>query len=64
MKKNKLTLYLLTSVIVLILIGTTTTFAWFFINKQVEVDYGSEITCQAGTSLEVSMLEKIDPETN
>ena len=64
MKKKKLTLYLLTSVIILILIGTTTTFAWFFINKQVEVDYGSEITCQAGTSLEVSMLEGIDPETN
>ena len=36
------------------------TFAWFFLNTDVEVEYGSEIVCETGTSLEVSMYEGLD----
>ena len=59
MRKNKIS-YLIMSVIMLFMLTITVTFAWFFVNQQVEVDYGSEIICQAGTSLELSMLEGYD----
>ncbi len=55
---------ILTSFIYLVLFtGLIATFSWFFINKEIEIDYGSEIVCEAGTSLEISMLQKRDEET-
>lgn len=60
MKKGKTGHLILICTYLLILLCTSVTFAWFFINKEIEVDYGSEITCEAGTSLEISMLEGID----
>ena len=63
MKQKKIT-YLLISVVMLFMLTITVTFAWFFVNQQVEVDYGSEVICQAGTSLELSMFEGYDEETN
>lgn len=64
MKKGKMGHLILICTYLLILLCTSVTFAWFFINKEIEVDYGSEITCEAGTSLEISMLQGIDEETN
>ncbi len=63
MKKGKTGHLILICTYLLILLCTSVTFAWFFINKEIEVDYGSEITCEAGTSLEISMLQGIDSET-
>ena len=63
MKKN-LKLFNLILVLFIFLLALSSTFAWFFINKQIEVDYGSEIVCEAGTSLEVSLLEGIDADNN
>ena len=61
--KNKKRLIFTTSLYLLIVLTVTTTFAWFFINREIEIDYTSEIICQAGTSLEISMLNGIDEET-
>ena len=62
--KNKKKLIGLITFYLIIIFTVTTTFAWFFINKEIEVDYGSEIVCEAGTSLEISMLEGINQETS
>ena len=59
MKRKKMGFIILTSIYLLILLIISTSFAWFFINKEVEVDYGTEITCEAGSSLEISMLEDV-----
>lgn len=62
--KNRKKLIGLITFYLLIIFTVTTTFAWFFINKEIEVEYGSEIICEAGTSLELSLYEGIDEETS
>lgn len=56
MQKRKMVYAYALTTLLLFLVASAT-FAWFFINKEVEVDYKSEIICEAGTSLEISMLE-------
>ena len=56
MKKSKYKLVALISLIGVALLSITTTFAWFYMNSDVEVDYGSDIVCETGTSLEISMF--------
>ena len=63
MKKGKIGHLLLICSYLLILLIVSTSFAWFFINKELEVDYENEIICEAGTSLEISMLKNVDSET-
>ena len=63
MKKN-FKFFNLILVVFILLLAISSTFAWFFINKQIEVEYGSEIVCEAGTSLEVSLLEGFDVDNN
>lgn len=63
MNKNKKKFIIVTSIYILFLLIITTSFAWFFINKELEIDYASEITCEAGTSLEIAMLKGVNEET-
>ena len=62
MSKNK-KIFPIVSLFILFLLTIGTTFAWFFINKELEIDYVSEIVCEAGTSLEISMLNGIDEQS-
>ena len=64
MKNNSRKFSTLVSLFSVLSLSITATFAWFYMNSDVEVDYGSEIECQTGTSLEVSMLESVDEEGN
>ena len=61
-KKSK-KLVALISLISVFFITISVTMAWFYMNSTVEVEYGSEIVCEAGTSLEISMYQGIDEET-
>lgn len=63
MNKKKKSFIILATMYLLLLAILTTSFAWFFINKDITVEYGSEITCEAGSSLQISMLEGVDEET-
>lgn len=46
------------SVCVILLIALVGgTLAWFYVNEEVTVDYGNSIFCEAGDSLEISLLE-------
>ena len=55
-KSKKLVIFSSVCVILLVaLIGGT--LAWFYINDEVTVDYGSSIFCEAGDSLEISLVE-------
>ena len=63
MKNKKKTFIVFATMYLLILAILTTSFAWFFINKEITVEYGSEITCEAGSSLQVSLYEGINEET-
>lgn len=57
-KSNKnVKLVALLSMISVVLLASTATFAWFYMNSDVEVDYGSEIVCETGSSLEIAVLE-------
>lgn len=54
MKKNKIVkflVYLLFPALMLV----TTSYAWFYINQQVDVTYTPNIECEAGHSLEISV---------
>lgn len=42
-------------ILLIALVGGT--FAWFYVNEEVTVDYGSSIFCEAGDSLEISLVE-------
>ena len=42
-------------ILLLALVGGT--LAWFFINDEVTVDYGNSVFCEAGDSLEISLIE-------
>ena len=50
--KKKLILSIVAILILLATIGGT--LSWFFINESSYVDYGSDIACEAGQSLEIS----------
>ena len=46
------------SVCVILLIALVGgTLAWFYVNEEVTVDYGNSIFCEAGDSLEISLVE-------
>lgn len=63
MKKNKnMKVVAFISLISVILLASTATFAWFYMNSDVEIDYGSDIVCETGSSLEISMLEGVENE--
>ena len=59
-KKNNKINSIIVSLILSVALSINVTFAWFFLNTDVEVEYGSEIVCETGTSLEVSMYEGLD----
>ena len=59
-KKNSKLNSIIVSLILSVALSINVTFAWFFLNTDVEVEYGSEIVCETGTSLEVSMYEGLD----
>lgn len=63
MKKGKIGHLMLICGYILVLLIVSTSFAWFFINKELEVDYDTEIVCEAGTSLEISMYNGINNTT-
>lgn len=46
-------------ILLLALIGGT--FAWFYLNEEVTVSYGNSIFCEAGDSLEISLIEDGTP---
>ena len=54
MKNKKLKLFLIYMLLPMLML-ITTSFAWFYINQQVEVNYEPEIECEAGHSLEISL---------
>lgn len=60
MKKSNVKFVSLVSLISVLALSVTGTFAWFYMNSDVEVDYGSEIVCETGSSLEISMLQGTD----
>ena len=64
MKKNNRKIVALFSLLSVLFLSINVTFAWFYMNSDVDVDYGSEIVCETGTSLEVSMYQGIDEETS
>ena len=45
------------SVILLIALIGGGTWAWFFINDEVSIEYGNSIFCEAGDSLEIALVE-------
>lgn len=53
-KKNKIKLFAIYLILPLFML-VTVSFAWFFINQQVELDYEPNIQCEAGHSLEISI---------
>ena len=53
-KKNKLKLFAIYLICPLFMM-VTVSFAWFFINQQVEINYTPNIQCEAGHSLEISI---------
>lgn len=55
MIKNKRKLHAILSVIIIASLITGVTYAWFFINRDVELEYASDIVCESGTSLELSI---------
>ena len=54
MKTKKLRLFAI-YIILPVLMLLTTSYAWFYINQQVEVNYTPNIECEAGHSLEISV---------
>ena len=51
-KKKKIIISILSLVLILALAGGV--YAWFYMNESTYVDYGSDIVCEAGKSLEIS----------
>jgi len=51
-----------TSIVVILLVAIVGgTLAWFYLNEEVTVGYGSSIFCEAGDSLEISLVENGAP---
>ena len=51
--KKKIIAFLSVGVTIFFIAGIS--FAWFFMNKDVELKYGSDVVCEAGKSLELSI---------
>ena len=59
-KNKKLILFSSISIILMVaLIGGS--LAWFYLNEEVSVSYGNSIFCEAGDSLEISLVENGTP---
>lgn len=57
MSKNK-KMVIFSSICVILLVALVGgTVAWFYINEEVNIDYGSSIFCEAGDSLEIALVE-------
>ena len=54
MNRKKLRLFAIYIILPLLMV-ITTSYAWFYINQQVEVNYTPNIECEAGHSLEISV---------
>ena len=61
MIKNRKRIIFSSICVILILALVGGTFAWFYLNENVSVAYGNSIFCEAGDSLEISLLEDGNP---
>lgn len=57
MKKSKLIVILSSLCVILTVACIGGTLAWFYLNEEVTVGYGNSIFCEAGDSLEISLVE-------
>lgn len=55
MNKKRIMIGSLCLILLFSLIGGT--YAWFYVNEEVTVSYGNSVFCEAGDSLEISLLE-------
>ena len=56
MNKKRIILSSISVILLIALIGSGT-WAWFLINNEVSIEYGNSIFCEAGDSLEISLVE-------
>lgn len=61
MNKNKKRIIFSSISIILMLALISGTLAWFFLNEEAVVNYGNSIFCEAGDSLEISLIENGSP---
>lgn len=54
---NKKRMIFLSVCVILLLSLVAGTFAWFYVNEDVTVSYGNSVFCEAGDSLEISLVE-------
>lgn len=57
MNKNKKKIIFSSVSVILILTLICGTFAWFYLNEKVAVNYGNSIFCEAGDSLEIALVK-------
>ena len=57
MKKNRKIIIFASIVMILVVALVGGTLAWFYLNEEVTVGYGNSIFCEAGDSLEISLVE-------
>lgn len=55
MNKRRIIFSSISVILLMALVGGT--LAWFYVNEEVSVDYGNSIFCEAGDSLEISLVE-------
>ena len=55
---NKKRIIFLSVCTLLLLSLVTGTLAWFYVNEDVTISYGNSVFCEAGDSLEISLVEK------
>ena len=55
MNKRRIIFSSISVILLIALVGGT--LAWFYVNEEVAVDYGNSIFCEAGDSLEISLVE-------
>lgn len=55
MKKRRIIFSSICVILLMALVGGT--LAWFYLNEEVTIDYGNSIFCEAGDSLEISLVE-------
>lgn len=56
MKKRRIIFSSICVILLVALVGGT--LAWFYLNEEVTISYGNSIFCEAGDSLEISLVEK------
>ena len=59
MNKKRIIFSSISVILLMALVGGT--LAWFYINEEVTVNYGNSIFCEAGDSLEISLVENGAP---